>query len=105
VAPRLLPGGDWPTAALNRAWVAGDTAMVGRQAACLAGAKVTDFEPRAAERQLLSGLTLRLQRAGRDPLGVGVIIDALWRCQVAARNHALHQAAGEEDGLLAVALL
>jgi hypothetical protein len=38
-------------------------------------------------------------------LGIGVIIDTLWRCQVAARNRALRQTAGEEDGLLAVALL
>jgi hypothetical protein len=71
----------------------------------LAGSTLTDLEPRSAERQLLGGLTLRLRRAGRDPLGLGVIIDTVWRCQIAARNRALRDAAGGEDGLLAAALL
>ncbi len=105
VAPGLLAGGELAPAILTRAWAAGDTATIGRLTTQLAGADRADLEPRAAERQLLGGLTRRLRRAGRDPLGSGVILDYLWRCKVATCNRTLRQAAGEEDGLLAVALL
>lgn len=103
--PRLLPGGEVASALLARAWAGNDRTTVERLASRLAGAVVTELEPRAVERQLLGGLSRRLREAGRDPLGAGVVIDTLWRCRVAARNRALRERAGEEDGLLAVALL
>jgi hypothetical protein len=103
--PALLPGGEVDARLLARAWAAGDVMAVEHLASRLAGSTLTDLEPRSAERQLLGGLTLRLRRAGRDPLGLGVIIDTVWRCQIAARNRALRDAAGGEDGLLAAALL
>lgn len=104
--PPLLPGGELDAGMLGRAWAAGDTAAAARLVARLSGTAPVDLEPRAAERQLLNGLTLRLRRAGRDPLGAGVVVDTLWRCRIAACNRALlHQVAGEEDGLAAVALL
>lgn len=105
LAPELLSGGELDRELLRRAWAANDAAAVERLATRLAGTPLIDLEPRAVERQLFGGLTRRLRHAGRDPLGVGVVIDTLWRCQVAARNRALRQAAGDEDGLLAVALL
>lgn len=104
-APPLLPGGELATGVLHRAWAAGDHDRLNRLVSRLSGAASVDLEPRAAERQLLGGLTLKLRRAGRDPLGVGVVIDSLWRCRIAAGNQALRQVAGEEDGLLAGALL
>lgn len=104
-APPLLPGGEAAAGLLARAWANGDAATVERLAARLAGAPLPGLEPRAAERQLLGGLTLRLRRAGRDPLGAGVVLDTLWRCRAAARNRALQEAAGAEGGLLAAALL
>lgn len=103
--PPLLEGGEPAPAVLSRAWASGDRAAVSRLAVRLSARDPVDLEPRAAERQLLGGLTSRLRRVGREPLGVGVVIDLLWRCRIAARNQALRQAAGEEDGLLAVALL
>lgn len=103
--PPLLDGGEVSTRDLRRTWKAVDRAAFTVMAARLAAGQLTDLDPRAAERQLLRGLTLRLRRAGRDPLAVGVIIDYLWRCRVAARNRALQQVAGEEGGLLAAALL
>lgn len=104
-APPLLAGGEVDSGSLARSWAAGDEGLFRRLAARLDGVELPDLEPRAAERALLSGLTRRLQRAGRDPLGVGVIIDYLWRCRVAARNRALQLADGGEGGLLAAALL
>lgn len=103
-APSLLAGGEVDAGSLARAWAAGDEDLFRRLAARLDGVALPDLEPRTAERVLLSGLTRRLHRAGRDPLGVGVIIDYLWRCRVAARNRALQLAAGGEGGLLAAAL-
>lgn len=103
--PPLLPGGDVAVGVLTRAWAGNDVAAVVRLAASLSGQALTELEPRAAERQLLAGLTLRLRRAGRDPLGIGVILDTLWRCRLATRNRALQERAGDEDGLLAAALL
>ena len=105
VAPPLLPGGELATGSLARAWAAGDVAMLGRLAARLGGPVPAELEPRATEQALLSTLSLRLRRAGRDPLGTGVVLDYLWCCQLAARNRALQQLAGGEGGLLAVGLL
>lgn len=104
-APPLLAGGELDAHVLACVWAAGDTATLQRLVARLVGVERLDLEPRAAERELLNGLTRRLRRAGRDPLGIGVVIDYLWRCQIAARNHALQQAAGGDDDLLAAALL
>lgn len=103
--PPLLPGGELDAAALGRVWAAGDRLAMARLTARLSGTEPVNLEPRAVERQLLKGLAGRLRRAGRDPLGIGVIIDLLWRCRLAAHNQALRQAVGEEGGLLAVALL
>lgn len=104
-APALVAGGEIGIAPLGRAWAGEDAAAVRRLAAGLGGGELAVLEPRDAERRLLGILTVRLRRAGRDPLDVGVVMDALWRCRVAARNRALRLAAGDEDGLLAAALL
>lgn len=103
--PALLPGGELETALLARVWADTDKAMLERLAARLSGKPLIDLEPRAAERELLSGLTRRLRQTGRDPLGLGLVIDYVWRCQMATRNHLLQQSAAGEDGLLAAALL
>jgi hypothetical protein len=105
VVPPLLAGGELDAERLARAWARGDVEMLKRLAARLADELLADLDPRVAERALLRGLTRRLQRAGRDPLGSGVIIDYLWRCRVAARNRALQQVADGEGDLLAAALL
>ncbi len=105
IPPPLLAGGELDAGILRRAWEAADAVQLRQLAGRLGGTAPVDLEPRAVERQLLGALTVRLRRAGRDPLDVGVVVDALWRCRIAARNRALRQACGEEDGLLAVALL
>lgn len=104
-APALLPGGEVEATILARVWADTDKARFEQLAARLSGRPLMDLEPRAAERELLSGLTRRLRLAGRDPLSLGLVIDYVWRCQLATRNHLLQQSAAEEDGLLAAALL
>jgi hypothetical protein len=44
------------------------------------------------EQCLLNGLTRLMRHAGRDPLGMGVIIEYLWRIQLAEHNQVLRQA-------------
>jgi vacuolar-type H+-ATPase subunit C/Vma6 len=95
VAPALLAGGEIEPEALARAWTGRDAGLLRHLAGRLGKVGLPDLEPRAAERELLGILTLRLRNAGRAPLGVGVVIDYLWRCQVASRNRALYQASGE----------
>jgi hypothetical protein len=104
-APPLVAGGELPVAQLRQVWADRDVIRFDRLAARLTGRVLDDREPRAAERQLLGGLTVRLRRAGRAPLGAEVIIDYLWRCRVATSNRTLQRIAADQEHLLAEALL
>jgi len=58
------------------------------------------------ERAFLYGLTKRLRRLGRDPLGLAVIIEYLWRTELALHNQQLRQGLAEDrDSLLEEVLL
>jgi len=41
------------------------------------------------EQSLIDGLTRLLRQAGRDPLGLAVVIEYLWKTQLAAHNRLL----------------
>lgn len=86
--PPLLGGGELPSGLLTRIWESGDRRAFTQLATRLKAGSALELEPRAAERQLLASLSRRLCIAGRDPLGLGVILDYLWRGTVAARNRA-----------------
>ena len=86
--PPLLDGGELAAKLLFRIWASGDRLAFARLATRLKAGAALDLEPRAAERQLLATLTRRLRAVGRDPLGLGVILDYLWRGTLAARNRA-----------------
>ena len=85
-APRFLTGGRVSTrelTALLRSGEAGDPATLVR----LAGEEIAmdgGIEPR-----LLTWLYRRLRRLGRNPDGVGVILEYLWRCYLETRNLSL----------------
>jgi hypothetical protein len=105
-APSLLTGGDLDPERLTRVWHNRDLVFMGRMVGQLAGTPPPEIEPRSIERVLLDGLSRRLRRSGRDPLGLGVIIDYLWRCRVALCNRSLHRGRhGYNDALLLEALL
>jgi len=87
--PPLLPGGEIAPPRLRKAWAGNDRHAFTGLAARLGTGGPIDFEPRAAERQLLAGLGERIRQAGRDPLGTGVVLDTLWRGTMAARYHPL----------------
>ena len=50
------------------------------------GIIVETIDPTQMEIALYKGITRFLKRAGRDPLGVGLILDYLWRCSIEAMN-------------------
>lgn len=90
LAPPLLAGGTVSPVRLQRLWAARDEDGLGRLVVRLAGAsQAPPQDARAMETLLLKGITAELRRLGRDPLGNAVLLDYLWRCQMAARNRAL----------------
>ena len=50
------------------------------------GVKVELQDPSQIEHALYTATTQYLKQAGRDPLGVGTILDYLWRCSMEAMN-------------------
>lgn len=88
--PPLIDGGTVALARLRRFWSSRDEAglaqLVSRQAR---RSEVLSHDVRSMETCLLQGVTNEMQQFGKDPLGTGVLLDYLWRCQVAARNRAL----------------
>ena len=72
----------------------------------LAGEPLIATETIGMEQSLLRGLTRLLRRAGRDPLGLAVIIEYLWLTQLAVHNQLLRQAlAPDREELLESVLL
>jgi len=90
--PPLIAGGTIATASLQRIWAARDSDRLTRIVVKLAREPVASSKPVAMEQCLLNGLTRLMRHAGRDPLGMGVIIEYLWRIQLAEHNQVLRQA-------------
>lgn len=86
--PPLLSGGELAPALLENLFGAGDLSGLLTLMAKRAG-QTGNPETVGVEDFLLQGLSLRLQREGRDPLQLGLLLDYLWRCQLAARNRGL----------------
>ena len=58
------------------------------------------------EQTLINGLTRLLRQAGRDPLCLAVIIEYLWKSQLAAHNQILRRILAEDrDDLFEEVLL
>lgn len=105
LAPPLLPGGTLELGHCESLWANRDLAalmdMV-RKTATQPG----DPEAIGVEDFLFQGLSTRLRRAGRDPLQLGLVLDYLWRCQLATRNRGLRlsgAAVTEEEPVAEVA--
>ena len=88
-APLLTAGGKTETASLQRIWATHDSDRLGKLTSRLAGEPMVSTETRGMEQCLLNGLTRFLRRAGRDPLGLAVVIEYLWRTQLAVHNQVL----------------
>jgi len=88
--PPLVRGGMVEPERLRRFWSGRDETGLAQLVARLAhqGGPLPQ-DVRGMELCLLQGATAEMRRFGKDPLGTGLLLDYLWRCQVAARNHAL----------------
>lgn len=90
-SPSLTAGGLFATTNLQHIWSAHDSERLGRLTAQLTGEVLSSTEVTGMEQCLLRGLTRCLRRAGRDPLGLAVVIEYLWRAQLAVHNQLLQQ--------------
>ena len=88
-APLLTAGGKTETTSLQRIWATHDSDRLSKLTSRLAGEPMVSTETRGMEQCLLNGLTRFLLRAGRDPLGLAVVIEYLWRAQLAVHNQVL----------------
>lgn len=89
--PPLTEGGAMETVLLKRIWLAHDDDRLVTLAARLAGGPGRFEKAVQMEQGLINGLSRTLRRASRDPLSIAVVIDYLWRSQVAAQNRLLQR--------------
>ncbi|MDH3998914.1 MAG: V-type ATPase subunit, partial [Desulfuromonadales bacterium] len=81
LAPPLIDGGGIDLKRLQRIAAQQDHERFAMLVASLTGSEAASDKPLRLEQHLLNGLTRQLKRWGRDPLGLGVVIDYLWRAQ------------------------
>jgi hypothetical protein len=93
-APLLTAGGKTETTILQRIWATHDSDRLSRLTTRLAGEPLISAKAVGIEQSLLNGLTRLLRRAGRDPLGLAVVIEYLWRAQLAVHNQVLRKSLG-----------
>jgi vacuolar-type H+-ATPase subunit C/Vma6 len=84
--PDFIAFGSLPMEQLARIQQRRDLTAVGVLVQRYAGVKIELQDPSQVERALYRATTQYLKRAGRDPLGVGTILDYLWRRSVEAMN-------------------
>ena len=98
-AAAFVPGGTLPVAHLADASSRGDHACLESSVGELLGhaAEVTAADEASLESRLLSRLTERLHKAGRQGDECDLILDYVWSVYVQARNRALRLHAGDVD--------
>jgi hypothetical protein len=106
-APQLTAGGSISVERLTRIWAARDEDRLATLVTKLGGLPTRNLEAINLEQSLINGLTRLLREAGRDPLGVAVVIEYLWKTQLAAHNRLLRNilADGRQELLEEVLLL
>ena len=95
-APQLTPGGKLSVQSLARVWAAHDEERLAVQVKQLAGVSAGSLAVVNMEHVLINGLTRLLRQSGRDPLGLAVIIEYLWKSQLAAHNQMLRKTLAED---------
>ena len=83
--PHLIAGGTISLRTLERLFKSGDAEGLARLTARVGG-DVTGNRPEAVLKAVTSGEGKILRRMGRDPEGIGTILDYLWRCGLEAHN-------------------
>lgn len=95
-APQLTPGGSISVESLTRIWAGRDDDRLAVQVKQLGGGHAGSLQAVNLERTLINGLTRLLRHAGRDPLSLAVIIEYLWKSQLAAHNQMLRKTLAED---------
>ncbi len=94
--PQLTAGGAIPVERLDRIWATRDEGRLAALVGKLGGMPVRNLEAVNVEQSLINGLTRLLRQAGRDPLGLAVIIEYLWKTQLAAQNRLLRSVLADD---------
>lgn len=84
--PPVLPGGSIGEEKLRELAVKDDIVAIGPMIRSLTGIRVERPEPTMVELALYKGMTRWLRLEGREPFGIGPILDYLWRCSIEVMN-------------------
>ena len=109
--PALTGGGNLDRNNLQRIWARHDSERLTCLAERLTGESLRNSKMDGGvtigmEQAFLRGLTRLLRRLGRDPLGLAVIIEYLWRVELALHNQLLRKTLSDDrDSLLEEVLL
>ncbi len=82
----FLEGGSIPPNLLRNILGKRDAPGLGSLVRTFTGARAETLEPARIELAMYKGTTRFLKRSGRDPFGVGPILDYLWSCSIEALN-------------------
>jgi vacuolar-type H+-ATPase subunit C/Vma6 len=82
----FIPGGTIPDTRLRDILDKKDLLRIGSLIREITGTKMEILGAAPVENVLYKEITRFLKKAGRDPLGVGLILDYLWRCSLEAMN-------------------
>lgn len=86
VAPYFIGGGSISKVRLKEVWDKGDIFGLISMIQGLTGLRIQRPDATRIEGSLYKGITQFLKRKGREPLGIGPILDYLWRCSIEAMN-------------------
>jgi len=84
--PFFIEGGCVPLAQLNVILDRKDLVALAALVTGHTGIKVETPDPTQVEVALYKSITRFLKKAGRDPLGIGLFLDYLWKCSIEAMN-------------------
>jgi vacuolar-type H+-ATPase subunit C/Vma6 len=84
--PSFVRGGTIDEARCKKLYDMHDLSEIRTLVSRLTHMDIQEDDPAVFERALLRGLSKKVQKAGRDPLGVGLLLDYLWRCYIQALN-------------------
>ncbi|MGE5894153.1 MAG: V0D/AC39 family V-type ATPase subunit, partial [bacterium] len=86
-APAVFtPGGSIAEERMRDILDAGDLFAVGPLIQRFTGVRIDAMETARVENALYRAITRFLKQEGRDPLGIGPILDYLWRCSIETMN-------------------
>lgn len=84
--PSFIPGGGLGEELLMDILEKEDFAAIGSLIYKFTGIRIKTISPSQVERTLYAGITRLLKKEGREPHGIGLILDYLWRCSIEAMN-------------------